>query len=398
MVIGTSGCKPLTPAEREAARRYLSGTAPRDTSADGRFVARPQKDAVILSETATGRERYIPAPNCDVHEAAVADDGSQVAFPSTCDVRLADSRGVRTVATLPHWADHVEYLPGGRLLAEASFDPWGSGRVPILYVLEQSGRCDVVGDVKEAEALGAHVRAPLLEEYRHSYPGATAAQCDDLLNRFGYDTPTFRVMSPDRKRMVFDVQDRVAPLPGNAGTWLLELGGAAPRRIDDPSLGTRHLSGAVWSPAGRRVATVMSADGADPMLAIAEADGSRVRALPLRFVRRPDAEPVAWSADDRYAAFEVANGDDSTVYCYDAQTDQYYPILPRAHVEGWDGARLRARMADGTVVRVDPRPLPAEQSAGLVLGGKDLPRPAGEIHVGEDHVDINGVRVPRRQS
>jgi len=424
----------LTESERAAARRFLGAPAGHDASSDGRFTARPDGDRVLLGERAKSpvsdgqpeKSTRIPARGFEVEEATVADDGQTVAFVGRRgkDSLLAISDGgaprvllddglsvhspdlspdgktiavtrcydvvtvgldgsKTTLAKMPDWAERVEYLPSGRLMVEAGFDGWGTGRVPILYVVEPDGKFEAVADIPDAEALGLAPRAPMLKQYEASFPGTSAEQRADLLERFGYNTPSMRILSPDKRRMVFDVHAKRVPIAQGEGVYVLACDGSAPRMLAPGG----DLREAHWSDAGKRVALVLH-DG----LSVAEGDGSRVRQMPPN----AEAKDAAWSPDERYYAFHVKTGDSVAVYVYDCEKDGIYPVLPRARVEGWRDGKIEALFEDGTRMTVPPFPIDPEQGVGLALGG-GLPRPPGQISVTDEYVDLNGVRVPRKR-
>jgi hypothetical protein len=131
---------------------------------------------------------------------------------------------------------------------------------------------------------------------------------------------------------------------------------------------------------------------ARPIEATVADNGAIVRSLPLAV----DGKHVHWSPDEGRVAFDVRDGERHLVYVYDVDDDRFFPVLPDASVEGWEGPHLRVRGADGRLAIIAPIALDPAQGAGLVFGSGSASASPGEVKVDGDHVDIKGIRVPRR--
>lgn len=413
-----------------------------DHSADGRSSVHPSGDSVVLAED--GKERRLCARGMKVLEATVADDGrtvavragtmdkdankeilallaedgtmrvldpdahtrsidispdgTQIAYASCFDVRVVDSAGAsRQLAHMPVFIDEVEFMPGGGLLARGTSNGWGGQSAPAWYMIDpRNGQWNFVSNLDEAESLGPSVRQPLLEQYDHAYPNSTPAQRRELMEKFGYQLPHFRQISQDKRQMVFDMQPmHQDPAQGDPGVYFYTAGRGLPVPLTDPSLGGRQLDDVEWSSGSRRAAVVFRGPTAADrqMLGVASDDGATFHALPLSV----DGRHVHWSDDERLLAFDVLDGQRHIVYVYDAEEKRFFPVLPDASVEGWDGAHLVVTGADGRSATIPAVSIDPSMGGGLVLGSPQGRKTPGEVLVNDDYVEIGGIRVPRRR-
>ncbi len=437
----------LTPTELAAARRWASRPASHDTSSDGRFEARPDGDAVEIVDTRDGSVRQWATPSFQPREVTVSDDGHTVAFtasPSrdhvelaimrdggppqvmplnslslrspdfspdgrrlaaahTTDVVTIDSKGEHALAHLPNWVERVEYMPSGRLMAQCTWYGWGSSKVPVYWVIDAAGHSQPIKDPKLADWLGQPVLKPLLESLESAYPKSTPAQQQALLERFGYDGPTFRLRAPDESHMIFRLDGAFDVPSAHAGTWLLRTDGSDADAVqlaaaDDTRLGGRKFSEAVWSDASQRAAAIFTGGSSqEALIGVTDRDG-RFELLPLPLDRRGEV-PCAWGPDERWLVWQVPDGERTSLFCHDTKSGQWYPLAADARLEGWNGDMVRVRRRNDRIDEIPPLPLQGDKAVGIVLGtaGSGAGHaPAGAVKVTDDQVIVNGIKIPRR--
>lgn len=437
----------LNPQESGAARGWLQQPKAEDISSNGEFTARAEGDSIVVSDRRNGTEKVIPTPGFKLEATAVSDDGRTVAFlgkkeaenntvlvrvrddksevlvdnviamhdvdlspdgktvyaPNTFEVVKVDDQGKSILARMPVFVDRVEVLPGGRILAEGHTNAWGGASAPAYYVLDEKGGCEFLSSVQEAESLGPMVKEPLLSQYEAAYPGTPVEQREILLDRFGYQTPTYRLPSPDRSHMVFEFQSRLSPADDKSGVYAMTRGQGDAVLLTEPGdstgLGSHHLSSVEWSPRSQRMALVFTADHDEPRLAVAESDGSGFKVLPGRLPRDSKDRVMAWSDDERRLGFEVREGDRVHIYCYDATTGMVFPVMPDVRLVGWDDDTMRVRLPSGSETTIPALPMNTDDGFGVIVGnpGTAPKTPPIPIKVTDEYIEVGGVRVPRRQ-
>lgn len=438
----------LDPQETTAARIWLKQPAGEDVSPNGDFATRPQEDAIVLRDNRAGTETLMPTPGYHPQATAVSDDGRTVAFvgkrasdnktalvrvhdgksevldadaitthdidlssdgrtvyaPSSFDVVRFDGSGRHAHAKLPAFVDRLEVLPGGRILAEGRTHGWGSSSAtPAFYVLDDQGNTRLLSDIAETEALGVEVRKPLLAQYEAAYPGFSLEQRLALLDQFGYQMPTYRLMSPDHSQMAFECQPRLAPGDERQGVYVVRRGHGQAVLLTEPTdgrgLANHHMNRVEWSPRSQRLALVFTADHEPPRLTVANGDGTGFKVLPGSLAMDGTKAALAWSPDERHLAFEVRENDRTHIYAYDAKTDQVFPVVADARLVGWKDDLIRIRLASGNETGVAPLPMNTDDGFGVITGSPSrAPKtPPVPIEIKDEYIEVGGVRVPRRQ-
>ncbi|MBI3928297.1 MAG: hypothetical protein HY319_22325 [Armatimonadetes bacterium] len=321
----------------------------------------------------------------------LSSDGERLAYASFDNVHVASKGAGQPLARLPHPVDELDYRPDGSLLARCHHDPWGVGSIPIYYHLREDGSQDVLGNVREAEKLGHPVLDPLRKEYAIVYPHASPEFRERLIDRFGYNTPSYRVFSADRQRMVFSLEARRAPLEdGSPGIYILgPSDDLQPVRFQGPS--PTQLHEVNFGP-GEQVA--LAVGSGRPKVAVVSTRDGQATVLPVPLA--PDKRTLAWSESGRYLGFQGLDGERPTVYCYDREKDLTLPVSP-GELLGWEADKIRIRRPDGETWTLDPLPVDGSNAHRHLLGDPYEEGPAGTIRVGDDYVEVGPVRLPKRK-
>lgn len=326
-------------------------------------------DVALLHEH-EGREGSLSVNGLEVARATsietmdLSADGSTVAYGYQFEVRRAGATGSTTLGKLTGWVERVEYLPGKRILARVDRNPWGIAKVPHYYIFEPDGRMAVLEDVLQAEALGDPVREPLRTTFATLFPGLSSKRAEELVDTFGYDVPSTRILSPSKGSAVFS---------GQHGIFTISLPDG---RLEPGPEG--KLSNVVWS--GQETPAMLLSTEAGQRVAV---EGS---VLPYAL---GTAKP-AWSSDGRYLAVEARESNLATIFCYDREEKRFFPVA-RGELTGWRGGQITARR-DGVDLLCDPLPLGPEAAGGYLLGeGRAQP---GSIDSDGDIVDVGGVLIP----
>lgn len=408
--------------------------ADQDASPNRRFQAIPEEEGVRLVDTFTGSATTLPTPGYKPKCASASDDGSRVAFLANrpgslgmeqvvgvvgqdapqqivaqdwtvndvdlapdgsvvysryMDIHVVDAAGDRVLARMPSPPTRVECLPDGRILAETTTFAWGPPNTPIYSLVERDGQISTIGDPEVADTLGQPVLEILRSQYERVFPSASPSQREALQERFGYDTPTYRMESPGQAWTAFSVT-RGLSNPAEEGVYVLPSGTGGPRRIPD----LEGLDNASWSADEKRVALQGKDERGRRHLVLAETGSDRSKQLALPWELMGDGAPTChWSPDGRYTVIQ-SHDREPLLHAYDWDKDLLFRLPSKGHVVRWEEGQAVLKTGDAEQ-RITLAP-PGVENAEEYLFGEPRQEPAGSIHVGDDYVEIGPVRVPRR--
>lgn len=421
----------LSEADRQ---RWRERRPLHDLSPSGRYESELQGDSVSLRERASGQGEVRPLPSGQAPErCSVADDGRTLAFsmrdergqshlyrsqpgqpPGPVDstfalygldlspdgnglayitldqVKLQQGESTRTLARLPTMLDEIQYLEDGRLLVQGRASCWSNGSVSTFWLMDEQGQYQFVNDPHEAERLQPGVLSELDAGYKNAFPMADAAQRRELIEQFGYHTPSYRIPSPDKQRMVFSVKPRLEPGDGRAGIYLVQ-GGQGPARPLPSSRGA-DLSAVTWRADGRESSLVLTRPNGEAQVCVLGEDVDQASILPYRL----DKRETPWSGSGRYLAVQAVVDDMPAIFAFDTQKRSFVPVVTGYQLEGWNGDLLKVSR-DGEQLELEPTLLDPRHAPGQIFGSP-LPEPGLDpgIRVEPDHVVVGGVRLPRR--
>lgn len=431
----------LSPSDRHSWQ--LRRQSPADLSPDGGYESQPTGDRVILRERESGRTRSLAAPSeLTLERTSVANggqtaafsgkdskgaihlfrvgldeapqlvenrfalygidlspDGRQLAYISLDQVQVHDGQQSRTLAKLPSQLDEVHYLQDGRMLVQGHTTCWSNGRVDTFWVLNEHGQSQFLDDPNLAEELSPGTLSALDEGYQNAFPMADPAQRKALMGQFGYHTPTYRIPSPTKDRMVFSVKSRFAPMDPRQGIYLVQRGQGQAERIRQGEgvdlIAGRELSSVTWSADGSEAALVLARGSGDAYACVVGAEADKAVVLPYRM----DQGKPEWSESGRYLAVQVVVDDLTSIFCFDTEKRAFFPVVTGYRLEGWKQDRLLVRRGEEAPLELEPNTMDPRFAPGQLFGSP-LPEPGLDpgVRVEPDHVVVGGVRVPRKTS
>ena len=250
-------------------------------SPDGRWIAIPNRQGVLLRGVGGGKRKQLLAPPLRRHLGLIpgrigwAPDGSEVRYVT--NVGPSGRRGA-WMTLVPTEGGETRQVPLGTSIVTNAWSPHGW---PLVY---STGPYAIGG--------GGRDIGPKAALWTVESPDSPPRLLLDLKGE--EDAPEF---SPDGKRLAFGFSPNERVL----GLWVARSDGSHPRRLAGP-LGSLAYR---WSPDGRQIALVAATMTGDrrQRLYVVDAGGG-----PLRKVSddEVDGEP-AWTPDGRwitYATFE----------------------------------------------------------------------------------------------
>ncbi|MCE7875043.1 hypothetical protein DYH09_32405 [bacterium CPR1] len=431
----------LSSADRQSWLERCQSQA--DRSPDGTYESLSEGDQVLLRERQTGQTRTLSVPNeLKLERTSVANGGQTVAFAgkdssgavnvfrarpgqspqlvenrfalygidlsptgqdlayiSLDEVKLHDGQQNRTLARLPSQLDEVHYLEDGRMLVQGHTSCWTSGRVATFWVLNEDGQSQFLDDPDLAEELSPGTLSALDEGYQNAFPMADPAQRKALMGQFGYHTPTYRIPSPTKDRMVFSVKSRFSPTDARQGIYLVQRGHGQAQRIRQGEgvdlVAGRELSSVTWSADGSEAALVLARGSGDAYACVVGAEADKAVVLPYRV----DQSKPEWSESGRYLAVQVVVDDLTSIFCFDTEKRAFFPVVTGYRLEGWKQDRLLVRRGEEAPLELEPNTMDPRFAPGQLFGSP-LPEPGLDpgVRVEPDHVVVGGVRVPRKVS
>lgn len=428
----------LSPADRQRWLERRQSQA--DHSPDGAYESLPEGDRVLLRERETGHTRSLSVPpELKLERTSISNGGQTVAFTgkdssgavklfrarndespqlvenrfalygidlsptgqalayiSLDEVKLNDGRQNRTLAKLPSQLDEVHYLEDGRMLVQGHTTCWSNGRVATFWVLDETGQSQFLDDPKLAEELSPGVLESLDEGYQNAFPMADAGQRKTLMDQFGYHTPTYRITSPSRERMVFSVKSRLSS-SNREGIYLVQGGQGEARRIRQGEgvdlIEGRELASVKWRNDGGEAALTLSRGSGDAYACVVGERPDEAVVLPYRL----EPSELLWSGSGRFLAAQAVVDDLTTIFCFDTEKRAFFPVVTGYRLEGWKGDKLLARRGEEEPLELEPNAVDPRFAPGQIFGSP-LPEKGIDpgVRVEPDHVVVGGVRVPRK--
>ncbi len=446
----SSSLPPLNPDQVSRLRNAMGKGRGSDVSPGGKFSVEmgKQREEVILTDLATGSARSLPLgvaadeitvsdrgdvvvayPELDretylanwclgslqpdgqvrplplstqswkgARNPDISGDGSRLAYTDAAD-GSAPSEGYIYVdgpdghlrARFPEPVTGNEFLEDGRLLVQTE-RTWNSVRIPRYHLVDGAGNVAEVTDVATAEALGGQARVRLSEAYAAGLPGATAQQCRELVDQFGYRLPD-HIHSQGRSNLFW------VP-PGEDGQpfglYRLEHGqGSAQPALseaDAAAVGRRPPDAVQWRPDQRGAALVF-----DRRVAIVDfRRGSHLLPGAAGQAGKQGAANLQWSRDGRWLAVETAReGNIPGVDVYDTQTGDLTSVAPEGRLLGWNLGDVQVQVGSETR-SVHIGDLSKDALRDELLGSQ--PGAARDIQVGQGEVRIGGISLARREA
>ncbi len=323
----------------------------------------------------------------------ISGDGSRLAYTDAGD-GAAPSEGYIYVdgpaghirARFPERVTGNEFLEDGRLLVQTE-RVWNSVRIPSYHLVDDAGHVARVTDVATAEALGGQARARLTEAYAAGLPGATAQQCRELVDQFGYRLPD-PIHSQGRSHLFWVPRGEDGQPFGLYG---LEHGQGSARRAlseaDAAAVGCRPPDTVHWDPNQRGAALVF-----EGRVAVVDFRGGS-HLLPG--VVGPGTANLQWSRDGRWLAVEtVREGNTPGVDVFDTQTGNFTSVAAEGRLSGWNLGDVQVQVGAGTR-SVHIGDLGKEALRDELLGSRS--GTARDIQVGQGEVRIGGISLSRRE-
>ncbi len=328
----------------------------------------------------------------------ISGDGSRLAYTDVPD-GAAPSEGYiyldgpdgRLRHRFPGRVTGNEFLEDGRLLVRTE-RTWNSVKIPSYHLVDGAGHVAQVTDVATAEALGGQARARSAEAYAAGLPGATAHQCRELVDRFGYRLPD-PIFSQGRSSL-FWVPPGEDGQP--SGLYCLEHGqGSAQPALsgsDAAVVGSQPPDAVQWRPDQQGAALVF--DGRVAVLDFGR--GSHLLPGAVGQAGQPGAANLQWSRDGRWLAAEmVRDGSASEIDVYDTKTGDFTTVAPEGRLLGWNLGDVQVQVGSQTR-SVHLGDLSKDALRDEFLDSQ--PGAARDIQVDQGEVRIGGIRLSRRES
>jgi len=250
-------------------------------SPDGRWLAIPNKDGVLLRDVAKGKRRQLQAPPMRRHQGVMpgrfgwSSDGAEVHYVTK--IGPEENRG-GWITVVPTDGGEVQQVALGTSVQATAWAPdgWPLAYSTGPYAISGGGPIGPKPALWRVDGLDSPPR--LLLNFR----GEEAA-------------PEF---SPDGRRLAFALRSN----KGVLGLWVARSDGSHPRRIAGPLIGIGYR----WSPDGKRIALIGTTlkGNRRQHLYVVSSHGGRLHEISAEEVA---GEP-AWTPDGRWIAYATYEG------------------------------------------------------------------------------------------